>query len=91
MLLLILTLIFVGFFAGILARMIVPGNNSMSFASTVGLGLVGSFVGGFLGYLLFKKDEAGGALQPSGFVGSVLGAVVALVVYKAVNNRGSTR
>jgi uncharacterized membrane protein YeaQ/YmgE (transglycosylase-associated protein family) len=33
------------------------------------LGVVGSFIGGFLGYALFGKDATEGALQPSGLVG----------------------
>ncbi len=41
----------------------------------------------FLGYLLFGKDAAEGALQPAGIVGSIIGAVIALLVYRALNRR----
>lgn len=88
---LFLVLIVIGFIAGILARAIVPGKDSMGFFSTVALGLVGSFVGGFIAYVLFHRDATGGALQPSGFVGSVAGAVIALLVFRAVNNRRPIR
>ena len=84
---LLLVLLVIGFTAGALARVLVPGSDSMGFLSTVVLGLVGSFVGGFLGYLLFDRDAAGGALQPSGFIGSVLGAIIALVIYRSLNDR----
>jgi len=86
----IITLIIIGAIAGLLARLIVPGRDPLGIVGTILLGIVGSFVGGFLGYLLFGKDAAEGALQPSGLVGSVIGAVIALVVYRMAN-RSSTR
>ena len=46
---------------------------------TIVLGIVGSFVGGFLGYLLFHKDAQDGFLQPSGIIGSIVGAVIVLL------------
>ena len=53
---LILSIIIIGLIAGALARLLVPGRQHMSIPMTVLLGVVGSFVGGFLGYLLFHKD-----------------------------------
>ena len=72
-------------------RAIVPGDDSMSIGATILLGVVGSFVGGFLGWLIFGKDFSEGALQPSGIIGSILGAIVALLVYRAVNRNSHTR
>lgn len=69
--------------AGLLARFLVPGRDPIRLGGTIVLGLVGSFVGGFLGYLLFGQDAAEGALQPSGLVGSVIGAVIALLLFRA--------
>lgn len=85
----IIVMLVVGAIAGFLARLIVPGPDPMGAVSTVALGIVGSFIGGFLGYLLFGKDVTQGALQPSGIVGSVIGAIIALLVYRAVNRRGT--
>ena len=87
MLMFIITLLVVGLIAGFLARLIVPGEDPMGIAATIVLGIVGSFIGGFVGYALFGKDATEGALQPAGIIGSVLGAVVALLVYRAVNHR----
>ncbi len=85
----IIMLIVVGAIAGFLARLVVPGHDPLGVLGTIVLGIVGSFVGGFLGYLLLGSDTAEGALQPSGIIGSVIGAVVALLVYRAVNRSGS--
>jgi uncharacterized membrane protein YeaQ/YmgE (transglycosylase-associated protein family) len=80
-------LIIVGIVAGYLARLLVPGRDPMSFVQTVVLGIVGSFIGGFLGYVLFGKDPGEGALQVSGVIGSIIGAVIALLVYNAATHR----
>jgi uncharacterized membrane protein YeaQ/YmgE (transglycosylase-associated protein family) len=81
---LILYLIVIGIVAGYLARLLVPGKDPMGFFGTMALGIVGSFVGGFLGYILFNKDIGEGALQASGVIGSIIGAIVALLVWRAV-------
>jgi uncharacterized membrane protein YeaQ/YmgE (transglycosylase-associated protein family) len=84
---LIITLIVVGLIAGALARLIVPGRQDMSIAMTIVLGVVGSFVGGFLGYVLFHKDGQDGFFQASGLVGSVIGAVIVLLIAGGVGGR----
>ncbi len=87
----ILTMLIVGAIAGFVARALVPGKDAMSVPMTILLGIVGSFVGGFLGYLIFGKDVNEGALQPSGIIGAIIGAVIALLVYNAVTKKGSRR
>jgi len=89
MLLLIIGIILVGLIAGYVARAVVPGPDPMGIGGTLLLGIVGSFIGGFLGWLLFGKDASDGALQVSGIIGSIIGAIVALLVYRAVS--GSRR
>ena len=86
----IIVLLIIGAIAGFLARALVPGKDSMGVIATVLLGIVGSFVGGFLGALLFGKDAFQGLLQPSGLIGSVIGAIIALVIYNAVTGRKRT-
>jgi uncharacterized membrane protein YeaQ/YmgE (transglycosylase-associated protein family) len=81
----------IGIIAGFLARLVVPGRDPMGFWATVLLGIVGSFIGGFLGYLIFDEDFDEGALQASGIIGSIIGAVIALLIYRAiVRRRGVT-
>lgn len=84
----IIWLLVMGAIAGFLARLLVPGRDSMSFLNTVVLGIIGSFIGGFIAYAFDNgraNDES--ALRPSGIVGSVIGAIIALLVYRAVNGR----
>ena len=88
---LIVTIVIVGLVAGALARLLVPGKQHLSTAMTIVLGVIGSFVGEFLGYLIFHKDATDGFLQPSGIIGSVIGAVIVLLIWTRVGGRSSMR
>jgi uncharacterized membrane protein YeaQ/YmgE (transglycosylase-associated protein family) len=78
---LIISLIVIGLVAGALARLIVPGKQDMSIPMTILIGIIGSFVGGFIGYLIFHKDSQDGFIQPSGIIGSVIGAIIVLLLW----------
>ena len=67
--------------------MLVPGRDPIGIGATIMLGIVGSFIGGFLGYVLFGKDHAAGFFQPSGLFGSVVGGVIALLIYRHYGSR----
>jgi uncharacterized membrane protein YeaQ/YmgE (transglycosylase-associated protein family) len=84
---LIIYLLIVGVIAGYLARLLVPGPDPMGFGATLLLGIVGSFVGGLLGYLIFGEDLDQGALQASGIIGSIIGAIIALLVWRGTFGR----
>ena len=81
----IVGLLVVGLIAGFIARAVVPGRESMSVLQTILLGVVGSFVGGFLGWILFGRGD--GFIQPSSWIGSVIGAVIVLLVYLQIKRR----
>ena len=83
----IVVLLVVGLIAGALARLLVPGKDPMGLLGTWLLGVLGSFVGGFLGYLLFGRDIDDGAVQLSGIIGSVIGAIVLLLIWRAFSHR----
>jgi uncharacterized membrane protein YeaQ/YmgE (transglycosylase-associated protein family) len=85
---LILSLIVVGLIAGAVARLLVPGRDPMGIGGTILLGIVGSFVGGFISHALFGRGDT--AFRPSSLLGSIVGAVIALLIYRAVTgNRGA--
>lgn len=76
-----------GLVAGALARLLVPGRDPIGLIGTILLGIIGSLVGGFLADALFD-DEA------IGLFGSVVGAVLVLLLYKTLarsRNRGFAR
>jgi uncharacterized membrane protein YeaQ/YmgE (transglycosylase-associated protein family) len=90
----IVVMLVLGLLAGAVARLLVPGPDPIGILGTIIVGIVGSFVGGFLGYAIFGKDPGEGALQPSGIIGSIIGAILVLLVWRAVshrNSRGSSR
>ena len=88
MLLTILGMIILGAIAGFIARAVVPGKDSMSILATIVLGIVGSFVGGFLANLIFNGDLE---LTTSSWIGSIIGAIIALVIYNAVTGKKRNR
>ncbi|MCU1405791.1 MAG: hypothetical protein JWQ43_2094, partial [Glaciihabitans sp.] len=73
--------------AGAIARLVIPGRQNISILMTIVLGIVGSFVGGFLGYLIFQRDPMDGFFQPAGIIGSIIGAIIVLFIYLRVSGR----
>ena len=76
-----------GLIAGFIARALMPGPDQMGWLPTMILGVIGSFIGGTLGALLF-----GGTLDFSatGLIGSIIGAFIALWIYRMMNKRRVT-
>lgn len=81
---LIVWLIF-GLVVGALARFLVPGNQPMSVAATIGLGVAGSFFGGLLGNLLLGYPLL--HVHAAGFLGSVCGATLLLFLVRTLHRR----
>ncbi|HEX5753127.1 MAG TPA: GlsB/YeaQ/YmgE family stress response membrane protein [Archangium sp.] len=69
-------LIIMGLVAGLIARAVMPGRQPMGFIATTLLGIAGSFMGGFLGSIV--SGHSWRLMQPSGFIGSIIGAIVLL-------------
>ena len=74
----ILAWIVFGFIIGLLARAVVPGKQSMGFVMTTVLGVAGSLIGGLVAAAITGRPVAD--FQGAGFIGSLVGAIVLLVV-----------
>jgi len=88
MLAFIVILLIVGLIAGAIARLVVPGRDQMSLLATLGLGIVGSFVGGFLQNLVFLHTASLFALHPAGILGSIIGSIIVLLISRIFGRRG---
>ncbi len=79
----VIVTIIIGFLVGLIARFIKPGADQMGFILTTFIGILGAFVGSYLGQA-FGIYEVG---EPAGFLGSVIGAVIILAAIKALAGR----
>lgn len=83
----ILILLVLGFVFGLIARAVVPGDDSMSLLQTWALGVGGSLLGGFLGAVIFGFDSDDGALQAGGLIGSIIGSILLLLIVRVIRSR----
>jgi len=82
----IIAFIIIGLIAGLIARAILPGRQSMGLLATTLLGMVGSLVGGLIGSL-FVRDGRLFDLHPTGLLMSVVGAIAVLLLVGAAGRR----
>ena len=73
-------MIIVGLIVGVLAKLIMPGNDPGGAFITILLGIAGSIVAGILGRAVGWYAEG----QSAGFIASVIGAVVLLALYRLI-------
>jgi len=78
----IIILIVVGLIAGLIARLLVPGRDSIGLLGTILLGIVGSFVGGFLWELVEYHTIETHHFKALGILGSIVGAIVVLLLLR---------
>ena len=87
----IIWLIILGLVVGLIARAVVPGRQPMGWIATAVLGIVGAYVGGTLGSVVFPPHQFD--IHPPikhSFLGALVGAVLLLVIYKVVTSRTRT-
>ncbi|HYC47408.1 MAG TPA: GlsB/YeaQ/YmgE family stress response membrane protein [Burkholderiales bacterium] len=75
--------IVIGFVVGLVAKMLMPGRDPGGFIITILIGIVGSLIATYGGQAL-GVYEAG---EAAGFIGSLLGAIILLVIYRLVRGR----
>jgi uncharacterized membrane protein YeaQ/YmgE (transglycosylase-associated protein family) len=69
--------ILIGFFAGLIAKMLVPGRDPSGFIITTLLGIAGAFVAKYIGIAMnwYRPEDS------AGFLASIVGAVILLAIY----------
>jgi uncharacterized membrane protein YeaQ/YmgE (transglycosylase-associated protein family) len=79
----ILWTIIIGLLVGIVAKLLMPGKDPGGFFITILLGIAGSFLAGFVGRAMHWYSEG----QTAGFIFSVVGAIVLLILYRLLFQR----
>ena len=76
----ILLWIVFGLVVGIVAKLIMPGNDPGGIFLTIILGVVGAMLGGWVGRMMGLYREG----EPAGFIMAVVGAVIIIGLYRLV-------
>ncbi|MFM0341576.1 GlsB/YeaQ/YmgE family stress response membrane protein [Paraburkholderia fungorum] len=75
--------VIVGLVVGLIARALKPGDDSMGLVMTIILGIAGSLIAGYAGRALGWYQPG----QAAGWIASVIGAIVLLIIYGLVRRR----
>lgn len=77
----------VGLIVGLIARAIKPGDDSLGWIMTILLGIAGAFLASYIGVAMgwYRQGDA------AGWIASVVGAIVLLVIYQFVRSKTSGR
>ncbi len=76
----IIWMLIIGLIVGAIAKLLMPGRDPGGFIITILLGIAGSFLAGFLGRSMGWYSEG----EPVGFIASVVGAILLLLIYRMV-------
>jgi uncharacterized membrane protein YeaQ/YmgE (transglycosylase-associated protein family) len=79
----ILGTLVIGLVVGAIAKFLMPGRDPGGCLVTILLGIAGAFVAGFLGRVIGWYEPG----QPAGFIASVIGAMLVLLVYRLIKGR----
>lgn len=85
----IIAFLVVGLVAGLIARAVVPGNQSMGLPRTIALGVGGSFIGGFIHSLIYSRGNWMD-FHPTGLIFSIIGSI-SLLLLITLASRGGLR
>jgi uncharacterized membrane protein YeaQ/YmgE (transglycosylase-associated protein family) len=83
----IIGVIVIGFLAGLVAKLLMPGRDPGGFIVTILLGIAGAFVATYLGQAVgwYRADEG------AGFIGAIVGAIIVLAIYRMIAGRRTVR
>ncbi|MDQ3115553.1 MAG: GlsB/YeaQ/YmgE family stress response membrane protein [Verrucomicrobiota bacterium] len=73
----------IGLVVGAIAKLLMPGKDPGGFIITILIGIAGAFLAGFLGRAMNWYSEG----EPAGFIASVIGAIILLVLYRLIRGR----
>lgn len=76
-----------GLVAGVIARFLMPGKDPMGWIMTILLGVAGSFVGGFLGQLIFNSGTTSNSFSFGNMFTAVVGAILLLAAYRFISKK----
>lgn len=79
----ILWTLVIGLVVGVIAKLLMPGRDPGGCIITILLGIAGAFVAGYLGRVLGWYQPG----QPAGFIASVIGAMLLLLIYRMIAGR----
>lgn len=87
----ILAWLVLGLIAGALAKLIYPGHQGGGIIATIGLGILGALVGGWLGQTLLGAGggAAAGALSIPSIIFAVIGAIILIFIWGLVTQRAA--
>lgn len=88
----IIWMIIIGLIVGVIARILVPGHRDFGIIGTAVLGIVGGYVGGTLGSLVFAPHHFD--VHPPvkhAFLGAIVGAIILLLIYNAFARQRTRR
>ncbi len=91
MLIFIIWICIIGLIVGAIARLLLPGRDNIGIFGTIVLGIVGSFIGGFLENLVEHHTMSVHSFHPVGLIGSVIGAFVLLLLLRLTGMEGGRR
>ena len=80
----ILAWILLGLLAGAIAKAILPGDDPGGIIVTMIIGIVGALLGGFLAQVFFNVDTVDNFWDLSTWLTAIIGAIVLLLIYRAV-------
>lgn len=87
----IIAWIVLGFFAGLIARALLPGRSPKGFLATTAVGVLGALIGGFLAGQLFDSDPIDEFFDLSTWITAIVGAALLIWIYSLVTSRSRRR